>query len=460
MSATARFEFHGRDEALKIYNTGGSIVKFLGLQNEICPLLGSKIKFVKKLGQGNFGTVFLLEIEGMNDKEYVAKEMDGATLDEISVMSILGIPQKKGVKPPNKVASFDVLLKKLGEMYPNIPSWVFTAFNEDRDYAYNESIKFPYGRKFRPCLTTESTKYETFYSAGTVQHHLDRSYIIVPKGSLLCDSNEYSEYIISLMCGEMYRKKISINFIDTFGFATCPKEKVIKNYVFMERINSTLRDVFTRLNKLSKEVPAVRINMVVDNLLFQTLFGVACLQSQGIVHGDLHADNIFIENITAHSQYANQQILENMYFHYRVDGVDLYLPYIPYIVKIGDFGLSVKYTGRIIGDKQVLEDGYDQEDGKGPWLPNWFSASYDALFITRWFFTIYPENPTVRKIFSELVDRSPKKASNKKFRSNGRPKLKFVHKRDSEINIKNILKNIQKYHIVKSGVKYATFGEI
>ncbi len=50
-----RFKFHGRDEAVKIVNTGGDLVEYLTGQASNCPLINSEVKFVKELGKGAAG---------------------------------------------------------------------------------------------------------------------------------------------------------------------------------------------------------------------------------------------------------------------------------------------------------------------------------------------------------------------------------------------------------------------
>lgn len=66
--------FNGREEVINIINTGGNIMKYLGSQNIECPLIGSKIKLVRPLGEGvSEATVWLVEVEGMGERKYAAK---------------------------------------------------------------------------------------------------------------------------------------------------------------------------------------------------------------------------------------------------------------------------------------------------------------------------------------------------------------------------------------------------
>ena len=93
--------------------------------------------------------------------------------------------------------------------------------------------------------------------------------------------------------------------------------------------------------------------------------------------------NVFIEYINENNVVFDNQELKNAnYFHYSIRGYNIYIPATDVLVKIGDFGLSVKYSYPVIGDKEVFESGYDQQDGDGPWIPNIFIPSYDSLYFT------------------------------------------------------------------------------
>jgi len=122
---------------------------------------------------------------------------------------------------------------------------------------------------------------------------------------------------------------------------------------------------------------------LINGLYIQLIFAIAMYQDKlKLSHNDLHASNMFIEFVTKKTIYNNQTLHDADWYHYHCKGYDLYFPAIPIIMKIGDYGLSVKYSEPIVGDKSVFEDGLDQNDGNGPWIPNTFMPSYDCLFAT------------------------------------------------------------------------------
>ena len=70
----AKINFNGRDEVLKILDTGGEIVKYLGEQNSLCPLINSQIKKENIIGGGVFGKVYSITSKSLGTKKYVVKQ--------------------------------------------------------------------------------------------------------------------------------------------------------------------------------------------------------------------------------------------------------------------------------------------------------------------------------------------------------------------------------------------------
>lgn len=123
-----------------------------------------------------------------------------------------------------------------------------------------------------------------------------------------------------------------------------------------------------------------------DLLYVQLMFALIAMEySYQIQHNDLHDDNMFFEEITSNTKYNGQYLSKAKYLSYHLFGKQYYLPNMGYVLKMGDFGLSVKYSNPIVGSKRVFETGYDQQDGSGPWIPNWRSTSYDSIYATDYF---------------------------------------------------------------------------
>ena len=130
--------------------------------------------------------------------------------------------------------------------------------------------------------------------------------------------------------------------------------------------------------------------VIMNGIYIQTLFAIASYQAKfKISHNDLHTGNVFVEFVTEKTEFNEKKLIEADYYHYEINGKSIYFPAIPVIVKIGDYGKSVKYTEPIIGDKYVFDSGYEQGDGTGPWIPNTYLAQYDSLYFTTSYIMVY-----------------------------------------------------------------------
>ncbi len=379
---TISFRFNSRDETLRIVNTGGDLVEYLTNNQEACPLLGKEITFINVLGKGNAGApAWLISIPGGDRKEYVAKVFE------------FNIELPRTVK--------DGTLGEIASFYQEkflIPMKTLIAMNGG-----NPNIYYPKGSIVAvpvtaiACKTLKREIYQRFDNKGET---------VIPKGSYLCKNALYSEYVIGLLCGNLYREQC-INFIDMFGFSTCPKSKypnqptekgrislLPQQYIFMDRISGTIHGTFNN-NKHNDFMEMVQYNgklhYVCDILFVQILAAIACYQNKySLSHNDLHADNIFFEVISKDTEYKGQNLLSSSTLQYKLirNKKSIYIPNIGYIVKIGDFGQSMKYSQPIIGNKTIMTTGYNQNDGAGPPIPNWYSPVYDVAYATNILFTL------------------------------------------------------------------------
>ena len=286
MTSSITFKFNGISEIMDVIGTGGSVVKLLAKQSHICPLIGSKIKFVKKIGEGEMGTVFLIKIQGMGPKKYVAKKTD--IINNIDAILISEIMMRG--------STLNDYAKKLSNKYLIEPS-IFLEMNggnPSRVMTKKDIIIIPYYAE--ACKTKTKTKFKRFDINGQT---------IIPKGSYLCENNQYSEYIIGVLIGELYRNGCSINFIDVFDFATCidpTKTKRAKQYVFMDKIDTTVKNLIDN-DDLQPAHSGI--------LMIQILHAIACYQHYySISHNDLHNDNVFIEKIKPNTIFNNQKLFD------------------------------------------------------------------------------------------------------------------------------------------------------
>ena len=354
-----------RDELHRIINTGGDIVGYLnGRDSPICPLMGNDVRLGKFLGKGTYGEVFELVFVSRSanggpdvafSKRYAVKKAK-PTVESIEV---------------SRIEDFDTLVYMVNdygldvavvEKYNRLPPGTWGPGKPVVAGLESGEIAFPLF--LVSCVSDMAYKRIDQTDAET----------IVPPGSSVCEDS-YSELVHSILSGDLYRSGRSINFIDTFAFSVCQAEKYSdrnRKYeflTFMEQIDGTMRSMIVELAPYMK------------NIIVQIMFGVAVLQTLGIVHGDLKDDNIFIERVTENTVWDGLNVQDAKYFKYVLNGTPFYLPACPYIVKIGDWGLSCKYSKPMILNKTTMETGYDQYDGEGPWLPNWCAKAYDPLHI-------------------------------------------------------------------------------
>ena len=130
----------------------------------------------------------------------------------------------------------------------------------------------------------------------------------------------------------------------------------------MERIDNNLFKLGECLFKrdgLNEDIK----QLTFENILIQILHAMACYQTYKIEHGDLHTDNLMIEYIKEGNTFDGQDIYSAHWFMYTIGDVNLYIPFIPIIIKIGDFGQSIKYSIPMVGNKSEMKRGLGFTNG-------------------------------------------------------------------------------------------------
>lgn len=389
--------YNGREEFLKVLDTNQSLVKYLSnIKNPVCPLMGNEIKMLKTVGKGNWGIVFEIDFPGRGTRRYVAKKTKiGEDLFEVV----------KGTKPclEDDCAPYYYKFSDLERIY-NIRAEVIIEYNnltatKRRDDFFNETVIIPLFMK--SCLTSRNATFPRNDKQGNIEFN---------KGDQICDGN-YSEFALSMLVGEFYRNGKSINFIDTFYFATCVDEKNklnVSQYTFMEKISGTLKKSLGCIfeQNYRGDINPNYHEETVNSIVVQIIHAIGVYQTYEIVHGDLHDDNIFLEYVTPETKWKDKSVLDVDHYEYRVNGQSIYVTggrVCPFIVKIGDWGLSVKYKTPRVANKTTIDTGYDQYDGQGPWLPNFYNTSYDLFYIITIIYNSNPSNKFVKSIVNWMV---------------------------------------------------------
>lgn len=344
----SKFVFQGNELAMEAVYTSEDLVETLLKSNQACPVKKNpQIHFGEILGKGVDGVVSEVKIQGYGKREFAVKVYK-------QPMEVYKLPVKQ---------SFREIMK----INKNIPESIFIHANPgkiNRVLEKGDEICIP---KVKECKTKQGASYQRFDGLGWTN---------IPPGSYLCDDVLYSEYYIGVLCGKLYRgvplnarcEAKCINFMEIFGFTSCAEPCMMKNYLFMEKVDSTMR----KYKHMSLPLA--------DSLYLQLLLSLSILQeTYQIVHGDLHADNIFLQRIEPDMEYNGVKLITADYFVYKMHDTTFYVKNYGVILKLGDYGRSVKYSSPVVGDKQVLEGGY-KSFFKFPGIPNWFSPSYDVLF--------------------------------------------------------------------------------
>jgi serine/threonine protein kinase len=366
-------KFYGKDEVIKIIDTRGSIVDYLSKESSLCPLIGSEIQLFKELGKGAQGIVYQIKFPGIGKNEYVVKTIkphpDDIDKEEVHNYQI------------NEYGT----LKALGESYYHNDQISLDAFmdmngGKDRDLVHGEKIYIPIFAKL--CKLHKNKLVIPVNDAF-------KTYFIREGRGYACDNAIYSEYVLMILLGEMYRKSRTINFMDVFDFATCYKKTNSMQYIFMEKISPM--DVF--INNDSS---------VISNIIIQLLFSIASYQRKYLIsHNDLHPGNIFAKVITLDTRWNGEEVLYYDYFSYDIDGVKLYIPNSTFIIKIGDFGLACKYSDPCILLDGIVDDRYKMKNITV--IPNWLSLEYDSIFCMAALGTKLSNSGIYKEVMNEMM---------------------------------------------------------
>jgi serine/threonine protein kinase len=348
--------YNNRDQTIKLLDTHQSIVRYLGVPNNVCPLISSNdIKIVSLIGTGEQGAVFSIEIAGMSGR-YAVKQTPVNN-------------EKCIITHPEKLETF---IDRMSKKYNIIPELMLIVNGGDPNKMLTKNtIAFvPFFGK--ECLGIDKPIIFENNSDGTI--------ITVPEKSYVC-MNTYTEYLISLLVSKFYREKECINFIDTFAFATCESDKYnYKQYTFMQQIDSSLQTL-QQQQKIED----------IDNIIVQLLFAISLYQKLKISHNDLHTGNIFIE-YTDKMIWNGKKVSDYDYLEYRIGSKRLFIKRGKYIVKIGDWGLACKYSEPMILQFSVMEAEYEV------FIPNFYDSSYDVVYALGYIRSYYPDSELLMNI--------------------------------------------------------------
>ena len=365
-----KITFEDNEEILQAIDNRESIVKILGYPSEKCSLLGSKIKMGNFIDKGAYGEVYEISFPGMGKRNYVVKT------------GVIKLPYVQVTV--NDIKEF---LKHSNLKWQDIKSLQIT--NTINAFENNEDSKLVYLiAPPRKCLASKENSFQKI--PGNYGDMLT-----IPNSSYMCEVNTYSEYALGVYMGKLYREGKCINFFDVHSMFTChsphlPESDHFTQYIIMDKIDGSLDRCDKCIDTETEDYDDPFT--IINSIYIQTIAAIACYQSEyKLSHNDLHTGNLFIEYIKKDTQFNGQSLYGATYFHYSVGDKDIYFPAGDILVKIGDFGLSVKYSEPIVGDLKVFQDGYT-DDLTGPKIPNIYKPSYDSLYFSTAFAILLSKN--------------------------------------------------------------------
>jgi len=335
--------FRDREEVLRVYNSGEALVKQLTAVSPLCQSIGTDIKIAPEpIAKGVTGSVSDVVFPGAKKGQYVIKTFFGKGTKGTTLV-------RRFVRPPK---TLEEAIKSLKEYDPDL----LLAVNGGDPTKVVAKIMIP-------AFAMSCSPKTKFTYVTNVSNRL----VTLTKPYYLCPTEAIPEYVMSLLVANLYRDGTCVHFIDTVDLLTCVEVGSPKQHTIMEKVDGPLSKFVRCLFK--KKKPDSRM---ITGVLIQILFAIACYQHRyQISHNDLHTGNVLLKHVTPDTEWNGQKLADADWYHYHILGVDLYVPSIPTLVKIADFGYSVKWSPPIIGDEFLAT--------KGLGTPTEYAPQYDSL---------------------------------------------------------------------------------
>ena len=323
---------------LRVFDQGGSLLDMINEESkEICPLIAARQILVQsKMGEGSFGRVFSIVV-GNDRTSYVLKDVEMYDQHQ-PYIRIAADSARNAIE----IASLRsrVPLEIIEKANANLKGDVFNV--------YDVGV---------PMIIAE-----TLVDEDEVIPKNDRSgAIVLRKGDHRANEIQ-TEALISLIVGRMVRTGESMFLVDTFAIASCEAEKRDRyhTFFFMEKVDGVLKERI-RIGHGDEGDANGRA------VILQLLMAVAALHKRGIQHNDLHVGNVFYKIRPKDDAETFRYVCETSSGPRETFSVAT-----PFIVKVGDFGLSLKVT-----HPRIQNSLLEQSDWNA--VPNYWLPGFDVL---------------------------------------------------------------------------------
>lgn len=358
-------------QALRYFNSGDNFVWYLASAYENCKYMGNIVEYVGFLGKGQYGEVYSIKMKGINEKEYAVKTKRIYSFLIKNPYDFLKIVSNRKITWGEL---YFILLKEGFSLYRGI----FFSINKKSEFDLldkNSEILI-HGIYGIDCLKLKEIKRNDGMGISKV-----------PGEIWSCYNEQYPEFIIGSICAKFYLENKCINFLNVFGFSSCLGGKISEvrenyykiegnQFIFMEKSEGSLSSISKCIaGDFMKDKVDFKED-IQDSIVIQTLFAIAKYQTLGIQHNDLHFGNIFYESINKDTEYEGSKLMEFEHFRYIINETSVYISFCPLIIKVADFGFSVKYSQPMIGYSRSIE-GINEPGNE---IPNYFTFTYDLVF--------------------------------------------------------------------------------
>ena len=214
------------------------------------------------------------------------------------------------------------------------------------------------GIKYKNIVVKEHHDFEDEFGVKYLSYDGKKWNYYVKDSDILIKSNSSisSEMLISLLISSLFIDGISPHFVVTLGVTTSGiKPKILyenlitkidikevsimsvynpKNSIYVTDIDNIINYFKYKKLKISEQL--------IDHCIISVLHSMYLLYSIfNFIHGDLHARNIFIKDISKGKYFQGKETKNIKYIQYKINNdVSLYTKFYGFFLKIGDFGLS------------------------------------------------------------------------------------------------------------------------